>query len=44
MVGYSGIDKKWLEPLHNTFHTYAALENEQRIHAFADRFVEMSKR
>ena len=44
MVGYSGIDKKWLEPLHNTVHTYASLENDHRINAFADRFVEMSKR
>ena len=44
MSGYSGIDRKWLEPLHNTFYTYAALENDHRISAFADRLIEMSKR
>lgn len=44
MAGYSGIDSKWLEPLHDTFYTYASLENDHRISAFADRIVEITKR
>lgn len=43
MAGYHGIPEKWISPLHDTFYTYAALENDHSIRAFADRFIHLSK-
>lgn len=44
MAGYQNIPDKWIRPLNDTFYTYAALENNHSISAFADRIIEMSRR
>lgn len=44
MAGFKNIPEKWTKPLNDTFYTYAALENNHSISAFADRIIQMSKR
>lgn len=44
MAGFAEIPDKWIRPLNDTYYTFAALENDHRISAFADRVLHMIDR